>query len=432
MPFGGITHHRAAARTSARASSQDESSRGKQWTKIGYEWRQRIIYRVMNEGHSIAAIAQEDQLARCAIWGIIRRFEGRGLTSRLLTGGNRLPAKLDPDGTACLLEYIEKHPDATFADVQQHLGRRGMHGSISSIDRALRGRHYVLKRLYIQPDRCNSPQYMEKRRRWCTDSTGISYSDAVYLVEAGFNLHLSRRRGRAVKTLPLSGSRNLTVIAAVSGCKGMLPRQFHIGGTNGDTFAEYLENTLLSCLQHRTRTIIVDDISFQYSKRWREAIERSGHKVMSIPAYNPQLNLAERILGSIKTQLTRQETRTHGQLDRLLEDQINSITKEQCNAWLKEAQAWHEAALNREPISLLYDALHAVTESQMSSKLSEAPPAPFDNASGGELNSDREPEQDAVAEMASPVRPLEPRPLLPTRSGQPRQRIRYFNEQDRD
>lgn len=115
MPLADITNQGAAAHNTS-VSSVSRLSGGKRWSKNSDEQRQRIIYRVMNEGLSITALGQEGQLARTTVWGTTRRSEECGHTNRLALGGNKLPPELDADDLALLLEWADKHPDATPAN----------------------------------------------------------------------------------------------------------------------------------------------------------------------------------------------------------------------------------------------------------------------------------------------------------------------------
>jgi transposase len=188
--------------------------------------------------------------------------------------------------------------------------------------------------------------------------TGANLMDSVFIDEAGFNLHLTRRFGRArrgeraVRVRPTQRGRNVSVVVAV-GREGIIASEVRLGAFNTDRFNTFLADTLLPNL-HGPRTIIMDNVPFHKSHEVQDTIENAGHICEYLPPYSPQLNAAEWVFGNIKTHVRRQDLDNQETLCAHINNGIRRITPEMTMGWIREVNRNFVAANRGEDLGRLY------------------------------------------------------------------------------
>lgn len=410
--------------TNSTAADSPATREKRSYTQITPEWRQRLIQRRYNDHASISSIAKEHHLHKSTVWHIMRQFEDHGREDKPRTGGNVKNVVFGAREKASLLSFVDEHAQATLADAQDHLRRSFPSANppaISTIDRALAGAHYHLKRLEVQSEERNSPEKMANRKKWVEDQIGVALNDAVYIDEAGFNLHLSRRRGRAaageraVQYMPKRAGKNMTLIVACSPTDGVLAAGCHIGGTKAGLFAQRLQEVVLPAIESRSRLLIMDNVRFHHSKEPKDVIEKAGHRILYIPAYTPHFNIAEWVFSSLKTRVSRREAKDHGQLEDFIASRLHEITAEHCQGFFRDARRWQQAALAGQPMGETHEApvpqptwvrnsfessqgSSRTAGSQQSSDLSSAQPSSSSQPQS-QLEEDLEQEQENQARM---------------------------------
>ena len=65
------------------------------------------------------------------------------------------------------------------------------------------------------------------------------------------------------------------------------------GNINADVFHAWVTQQLLSCLYEKT-VIVMDNATFHKRKDTIYAIEKSGHRILFLPPYSPDLNPIEK------------------------------------------------------------------------------------------------------------------------------------------
>lgn len=260
-------------------SVESNSSVDRRPHHLSNDVRALVVQKIFDDFGTITGVAQELHLAKSTVHGIVRRFEEHGTAERRRTGGNRRAAAITAEVMRALLSYIDSYPAATLRSAQGLLERRfNKQVSLSTISRALAGQHYCIKRLYSHSQERNAPAKIEERYEWVQKNLieqQVRFKEAVYIDEAGFNLSLTRRRGRAapgqraVQHLPKQRGRNMSlIVAAVPSC-GVVSASIHIGGTDRNRFAEWMEKELQPGLERhglQNCTLIMDNVRFHHSK----------------------------------------------------------------------------------------------------------------------------------------------------------------------
>jgi transposase len=361
--------------SSSPDSSDNSSSVDRQPYQISDDVRRLVVTKVFDDLGSISGVAAELHLAKSTVHGIVRRFEESGTVERRKTGGNRRAATMTPEVVRALLLYIDSYPGATLRNAQGLLERRfHKQVSLSTISRALAGQHYCIKRMYSHSQERNTPSKIEQRYQWCQKNLiqeQVQFKDAVFIDEAGFNLSLTRRRGRAapgqraVQELPKQRGRNMSLIVGAVPSRGVVAASIHLGGTNKTRFAEWLDKELQPKLEHEGLehcTLIMDNVKFHHSAEPAAAAAKHGHTILFIPTYTPHFNVAEWVFGSVKQRVSRSQAQSQNHLRHYIYAQLRRISTEKLQGYLGEARRWMEYALHKRPLPPTHDAQDALNE----------------------------------------------------------------------
>jgi transposase len=278
-------------------------------------------------------------------------------------GGNRRRV-LEQEHVEWLESKVVDYPDITVNDLHRQLNQHfdfQPHVSLSSVLRAIReGAGFTLKLPRQEPADYNSPERIQHRQAWTQEflEMGGSMMEAVYIDEAGFNLHLARRFGRsrrgrrAVQVRPTQRGRNISLVVAI-GMEGVIAAQVRLGAFNTERYNEFLRDGLLPAL-NGPRTLIQDNVPFHRSLVVQETIEEAGHICMQLPPYSPHLNAAEWVFSNIKTHVRRQDFQDQRTLTQHIEDVIGAIEADKCTGWIREVNRNFVKANRGEPLGQFY------------------------------------------------------------------------------
>ena len=123
----------------------------------------------------------------------------------------------------------------------------------------------------------------------------------------------------------------------------MLDFYFTCGTTNGETFKDFIERSLLPHLMPFDGTnprsvVILDNASVHHCDGTVELIESAGALVIFLPPYSPDLNPIEETFASIKSYIRTHEDAIQSDND-LLEVMMYafaSVTSESCRGWFRD------------------------------------------------------------------------------------------------
>ena len=138
---------------------------------------------------------------------------------------------------------------------------------------------------------------------------GINVRELIFVDESGFNLWLSRTRGRArrgqraVRFVGGSRGPNFTLILAVSNRRGIAHHSFFEGATNADRFNAWLRDASAAA-GNGEATFIFDNAPCH--RRFLQTDLHDHHEGRYLPAYSPFLNIAENCLSFWKAAFKRQ------------------------------------------------------------------------------------------------------------------------------
>ena len=177
----------------------------------------------------------------------------------------------------------------------------------------------------------------EKRREWKETITPEMVEHLVFLDESGVNTDLTRLYGRALSSqravdhAPLNTPRTTTVLSSIrlDGEKAFTTYQ---GGTTGERFVQYLEETLLPTLRPGD-IVVMDNMRSHHVKAVREILEAQGMKVLYLPPYSPDLHPIEKMWPKMKAILRKWKIRCLEQLPDAIERALACVSHLDCLHW---------------------------------------------------------------------------------------------------
>ena len=176
----------------------------------------------------------------------------------------------------------------------------------------------------------------------------------VFIDETGYNFHCHRRRGRsligtpAVQTVVTQKGINLSLIAAMTS-DGVIHKNMKRGSITKDDFQTFLIE-LSTLLGEETKATFIFD-----NCRCHFAVESyyEAHSIERIPPYSPFLNAIEELFSSLKrniriklsTSLEHVASLKGTEREKWLIDEVcgelESISPEKCNQWVKHRKAFY-------------------------------------------------------------------------------------------
>ena len=201
---------------------------------------------------------------------------------------------------------------------------------------------FTLKLINYEPNVYNNEEHLRECIQWCQkflELWGIMV-DVVYIDEVGFNLNLTpwlarAHRGQRCQWIrPAQRGQNLSSVVAV-GHEGVIAQDITLGAYNTTKFIKLIHNKVIPSLD-RQRFILMDNVSFHRSREIQQTFEDVGHIYFYLPSYSPFLNVVEWVFGHIKNHVWRTDLQSHQALLLDIDDDIQAITTNIVQGWLRE------------------------------------------------------------------------------------------------
>ena len=163
----------------------------------------------------------------------------------------------------------------------------------------------------------------------------------VFLDESGVNIHMTRRYGRAfgkervTDAAPLNKPKNTTILSSMR-LDGSTAFTTYEGGTTGEKFLDYLENTLIPTL-HPGDIVVMDNLRTHHIEAVKTVLWKAKVSLMYLPAYSPDLNPIEMMWSKVKSILRKMKARTVEALIAAIQQAMEQITPEDCLGWFRGA-----------------------------------------------------------------------------------------------
>ena len=171
-----------------------------------------------------------------------------------------------------------------------------------------------------------------KREEWEQCLPGLDPEKLVFLDESGINTIMARHHGRClqgerlVDSAPAGQWQSNTLLAAVR-LDGVVAPMVLDGPVNGDSFASYIEESLVAELEPGD-IVIMDNLPAHKSQRVTQAIEGAGCLLVYLPPYSPDFNPIEKMWSKVKAWLRKVKARTFDGLVHAVGDALRTVTAE--------------------------------------------------------------------------------------------------------
>ena len=176
-----------------------------------------------------------------------------------------------------------------------------------------------------------------KREEWEHSLPGLDLEKLVFLDESGINTIMARRCGRSpqgerlVDSAPAGQWQSHTLLAAVR-LDGVLAPMVLDGPVNGDSFAGYIEQSLVPELEPQD-IVIMDNLPAHKSRRVTQAIEQAGCSLVYLPPYSPDFNPIENMWSKVKASLRRSAARTFDRVVDAVAEALRAVSPDDCQGY---------------------------------------------------------------------------------------------------
>ena len=176
-----------------------------------------------------------------------------------------------------------------------------------------------------------------KREDWEYCLPGLDLNRLVFLDECGINTLMTRLYGRCpvgkrlVDSAPAAAWQTTTLLSAVR-LDGVVAPMMLSGSINGDSFASYIEQSLVRELKPGDM-VIMDNLPSHKSQRVSEAIEKAGCTLVYLPPYSPDYNPIENMWSKVKACLRKTGARTFNALIDAVKNALLAVTPEDCDGY---------------------------------------------------------------------------------------------------
>ena len=173
---------------------------------------------------------------------------------------------------------------------------------------------FTVKKLYPEPHKRNSLAYKIRRKefaQWLSEN--FQNYHFIWIDETGFDLHLSRSRGRAKigqrarASISNAKGKHQTYTMAVSAVNGLVHHAHKVGGVGQEDFKEFMWNLCqkLAILQSELPFALMIDNAPAHNgvEVFLEEFNFSNVLVKRISPYSPELNAVEHCFSIFKSSL---------------------------------------------------------------------------------------------------------------------------------
>ena len=234
-----------------------------------------------------------------------------------------------------LAALIAEQPDRTLAELKDALGTPA---SLATIWRAVAALDVTVKKT-VRPSEHDRPDVAAARVVWHAAAPTWDPTRLVFLDETGITNNLLRRYGRALRGArvhdhaPCARWQTSTFLAALRVTGLTAPGVFD-GAIDGASFLAYIEQILVPTL-HPGDIVIADNLSAHKVAGVRQAIERVGATLCSLPPYSPDLNPIELCFAKLKALVRAARCRSTETLWPFLGACLPHFSPEECRNYFR-------------------------------------------------------------------------------------------------
>lgn len=165
----------------------------------------------------------------------------------------------------------------------------------------------------------------------------VRVEDLIFVDESGVNLAMVRFYARALKgqrargEKPQKRGRNISLISALSWAKILASKNIY-GSVDGVTFEGFIIRELVPKLW-KGACVIMDNAKIHLGEMVREAIEKTGAKLVYLSPYSPEFSPVENFWSKVKAILRKLEARTYQNLIDGITEAMLQVTQQDIRNW---------------------------------------------------------------------------------------------------
>ena len=178
-----------------------------------------------------------------------------------------------------------------------------------------------------------------ERAAWPKTVGDVPVCNLVFVDESAASTSMTRLYGRSpvgervTDSTPLSGWRSFTMLSAIRFDGPFAPLLLD-GPMDGNSFTAWLEQMLIPALRPGD-VVVLDNLSTHRVSTVLRLLEKSGHGLLYLPPYSPDLNPIEEMWSKVKSVLRSLKARTWDELLSAMATALESITKNDCDGYFK-------------------------------------------------------------------------------------------------
>ena len=237
----------------------------------------------------------------------------------------------------------------------------GFSPSSSTIDRAVRGFHYTMKRTKPIPERRNCVKTIEDRFIYAANIYRYRNSGRpmFFLDEFGISVSTRPSYGRsplgqpAYKKVASIRSKNFSVEAIMS-TEGIYFFEVMNVAHNVEHFEQFLVRVVNFFIRDgiQNAVVVMDNVQFHKDKNKtaENLLAAHGHTIFYLPPYSPFLNPIENVFSQWKHYVKQSNSKDEQQLRQNIDKAHEKITSDQCKSYIRHMTTYLDRCIRREHI----------------------------------------------------------------------------------
>lgn len=332
----------------------------KKYKTTSNEDRKRIIEAYLDNKSGVT-ISNIMNISINTVYKIIREYK---LYNKILAkpkGGNN-PKKLNTDQINDIQDWIDAECTLSLKQLNSRLFEKysiKIHNS--TINNYINSFNYSLKRISIVPERRNSLDVIELRKKYAEQFLNLNFfynkDQIIFIDEVGFKVSSRPSRGRAPIGKPAISRVSRIRTRNISICCGMSSQgiEYYIANLRpfkSNTFAYFIYEliNIIKAKGYNNALFIMDNVAFHKTIQVKEFIIKSGFNFKYLPPYSPFLNPIENMFSKWKEYTKRQNIQSEEQLFKEIINGSNLITQTDCDGYFKNMNNYLHRSLRGEII----------------------------------------------------------------------------------
>ena len=172
------------------------------------------------------------------------------------------------------------------------------------------------------------------RQQWVEGQADLDAERLIFIDESGLSTKMARLRGwapageRCRAAIPHGHWKTITFVGGLT-LSGFVAPMLLEGAMNGECFRAWVEQMLASALKPGD-IVIMDNLAAHKVAGIRQAIEKSGARLLYLPPYSPDLNPIENAFAKLKAIVRAVAARTFDTLETAAARALTKIHPAEC------------------------------------------------------------------------------------------------------